>query len=197
MGLSFYYSGRFNPAMALPDLIEEVRDIASIYNWKYFVFEENFITQHIGTEKYHNENIYGICFSPPECEPVWLSFLSNGRMSSPPNLQLWSNPDNPEYKDYLYMLDTKTQFAGPEIHIVVIEILRHLSKKYLLDFKLTDDGEYWETGDKEILLAVFERYNFLLNGFSNLLQNSEKLPDEDIETYIIRLANKLHNKGKT
>jgi WD40 repeat protein len=194
MGLSFHYSGRFNPAQTLTNLIEEVKDIASTHNWKYFVFEENFPSEDLGKETYHQENIYGICFSPPESEPVWLSFLSNGRMTCPPNLQLWSNPHNPAHKDYLYMLDTKTQYAGPEIHALIIDMLRYIEKKYLLDFTLSDEGEYWETGDKNKLLEVFKRYNFFINTFVDSLDIKIRKPNESLEDYIDRIAKDIKDK---
>ncbi len=42
MGLSIHFSGRLRDATALPELIKEVSDIASVYKWKYKVYETNF-----------------------------------------------------------------------------------------------------------------------------------------------------------
>ena len=74
MGLSIHYSGRFNPAASLKAMIEEVKDIATIYKWDYFVFDNEFPTDSLGKTIY-NQQIYGICFTPPECETVDLCFL--------------------------------------------------------------------------------------------------------------------------
>jgi hypothetical protein len=80
MGLSIHYSGRFNPSASLKEMIEEVTDIARIYRWKYTIYETHFPkAEPDGT---YNDKVYGITVSPPECEPVFLSFLSNMRMSS-------------------------------------------------------------------------------------------------------------------
>lgn len=47
MGLSFHYNGRISKAELLPELIDEIQDIAKAYNWKYFVFDRQFLTTHL------------------------------------------------------------------------------------------------------------------------------------------------------
>jgi hypothetical protein len=42
MGISIHYKGRLKAKSSLPGLIEEVKDIAEIYKWRYFIFEEQF-----------------------------------------------------------------------------------------------------------------------------------------------------------
>ena len=126
MGITIHYSGRLKEAEILPALIEEVKDIAQANHWKYHIFETLIAADKFGAEKYDN-NIYGILFSPPESEPVWLTFLSNGRMCMCNSLEFYGNSDQEQDKEFLYYLFTKTQFAGPEIHKQIINILRHLS----------------------------------------------------------------------
>jgi hypothetical protein len=106
MGLSIHYSGSFNAKASLQAMIEEVKDIAEIYKWGYHVFEDEFPADSPGETEY-NQNIYGICFTPPECETVWLCFLSNGKISSPVNLEFYGNSKNKEEHEYLYMLSVK------------------------------------------------------------------------------------------
>lgn len=187
MGITIHYSGRLKEAEILPALIEEVKDIAQANHWKYHIFETLIAADKFGAEKYDN-NIYGILFSPPESEPVWLTFLSNGRMCMCNSLEFYGNSDQEQDKEFLYYLFTKTQFAGPEIHKQIINILRHISNKYLLDFTLTDEGNYWDTEDEEKLTATFKRYSFLIDSFATGLENSDKLPDESLEDYIVRIA---------
>ncbi len=103
-------------------MIKEVKDIVEIFKWQYYVYEEEFPADSIGKAVY-NQNIYGISFTPPGCETVYLCFLSNGKMSSATNLQLYGNSKNKEEAEYLYMLSTKTQYAGIEIHKLVIRLL--------------------------------------------------------------------------
>lgn len=186
MGLSFHYSGRFNPSASLQDLIDEVEDVARIHDWKYFIFEKSFPKNSIGLKAY-NDKLYGICFSPPECEPVWLSFLSNGRMCSADSFQFYAHSTGKQEQQYLYMLSTKTQFAGMQVHMIVIQLLKYLSKKYLLDFKVSDEGQYWETGDEIVLKNIFKTYTDLLDGFSTLLETFPADKNESIENYIERM----------
>ena len=195
MGLSIHYSGRFNPAASLKAMIEEVKDIAAIYKWDYFVFDDEFSAGSLGKTTY-SQRIYGICFTPPECETVDLCFLSNGKMSSAVNLKFYGNPKNKEEAEYLYMLFTKTQYAGIEIHKLIIHLLKYISKKYLLDFTLLDEGEYWETGDEKLLEENFKRYTSLINGFVSSVQNYPINPGESFEAYFERLLKQIQKNYK-
>jgi hypothetical protein len=195
MGLSIHYSGSFNPAASLKAMIEEVKDIATIYNWKYFIFNDEFPSNSFGKAGYNND-IYGICFTPPESETVDLCFLSNGRMSSAANLKFYGNPNNKEEAGYLYMLHTKTQYAGIEIHKLIIHLLKYIDKKYLVDFTVIDEGEYWETGDEKLLEETFERYTNLINGFVSALENFTIEPGESFEAYFERLMKHINEKYK-
>ncbi|MFH1198475.1 MAG: hypothetical protein V1720_22420 [bacterium] len=195
MGLSIHYNGKFNASAFLPDMIREVRDIAEIYNWKYTVFEEEFPAKGFDDESYNN-SIYGICFSPPESEPVWLCFLSNGRMSSPGNLIFFGNSSNEDDKKYLYLLSTKTQYAGIVVHKLIIHLLKFLSKKYLEIFNLQDEGHYWETGDEKLLQETFNRYSDLIDYVSSALENIPMNDGETFEKYFERILKIIHYKHK-
>ncbi len=52
----------------------------------------------------------------------------------------------------------KTQFAGPEIHLWIVGLLKYLKEHYIPDLEVRDEGEYWETGDFEVLK---EKMDFL------------------------------------
>ena len=195
MGLTIYYSGSFNKNASLSEMIEEVRDIAKIYKWKYRIYEENFSRNSLGKETF-NKKIYGICFTPPECETVSLSFLSNGKMSSSFRLKLYGNAVDEEHKQFLYMLSTKTQFAGVETHKILVHLLKYLSKKYFSEFKVIDEGRYWETGDEKILKENFRQYNELLDGVSSAIQNFPMKSGEKMEEYFERVLKKVHLKKK-
>ena len=195
MGLSIHYSGSFNTKASLQAMIEEVKDIAEIYKWRYYVFEDQFPADSPGKAEY-NQNIYGICFTPPECETVWLCFLSNGKMSSPSNLQFFGNSKNKEEQEYLYMLSVKTQYAGIEIHKLIIHLLKYLSGKYLQDFTVNDEGEYWETGDEKLLQDTFKRYTDLIENFASSIENYPIKSGESFEAYFERLLKQIHEQYK-
>lgn len=193
MGLSFHYSGRIANPDSLPFMIDEVVDICKVYNWKYKVFERQFSKDSIWKEV-HNEKLYGICFIPPGCEMVSISFLSNGRMSSATGLQFWGNSNDPKEKEFLYMISVKTQYAGIEIHRNIIQLFRYIDEKYLADFTMNDEGEYWETNDNQVLKENFKRYTDLIEGFSLALESQDREKGEDMETYLLRLAQQLHDR---
>lgn len=193
MGLSFHYSGRIAEPASLPGLIEELEDIATSFDWKYFVFEREFPDGTIGKTEY-DQHIYGICFTPPECETIDVCFLSNGRMSSAMHLKFWGKTDNQEEREYLYMLSVKTQFAGIETHKFLIQLFRYLNKKYFADFSLSDEGQFWETNDENVLKLNFKRYTELLDGFVSAIENHPIREGEDIESYFLRLMKDIQDK---
>lgn len=49
---------------------------------------------------------------------------------------------------------TKTQFAGPDVHIAVCELLRSVKERYAPDLEILDDSGYYETGDRDKLLGA-------------------------------------------
>ena len=56
-----------------------------------------------------------------------------------------------EFDRHLFMQQyCKTQFAGVEAHIEVIELLRRVGPLFV-KFDVFDEGQYWETGDRSIL----------------------------------------------
>lgn len=195
MGLSIHYNGRIANPDSLPQLIDEVTDICKTYKWKYLVFERQFPENTIGKE-IHNQKLYGICFTPPECEMVDVCFLSNGRMSSPMLLHNWGNSNDLKEKEYLYLISVKTQFAGIDIHRNIIHLFKYINEKYLIDFTMTDESEYWDTSDEAILKENFDRYTDLIDGFELALECQDKEEGEDVESYLLRTAQQLHDRYK-
>ena len=193
MGLSFHYNGKIADPEMLPGLIDEVQDIAKVHNWRYFVFDRQFTITDFG-KLGHNENFYGICFTPPGCETVDICFLSNGRMSSITNLKFWGESTDPTEKEYLYMLSVKTQYASVELHQLLIHLFRYLNGKYLSDFNLYDEGDYWETNDAILLRTNFDKNMALINSFGSALELIPKESGEDIEAYLERIIKLIHEK---
>jgi hypothetical protein len=190
MGLSIHYSGKFNPKASLTEMINEIKDICEVYQWKYKIYETEF--PKTGFTKLYNNNIYGISFTPPKCEAIPIEFLSNGRMSSSNYLKIFGFSDNKDYQKYLYGTSVKTQFAGMEVHAVVIHLLRYLSKKYFINFKVDDEGHYWETRDMEVLKSNFKTYEKLLDHFCIGIQTFPVQAGETIENYFKRLIKKIN-----
>lgn len=223
MGISIHYSGRIANKHNLPLLIEEVQEIATVHGWKSKIYENEFPVSTEGVtlsdtlnDAEHDGLLYGISFSPIDCEPVSLCFLSNGKMCTPMQLACWGsfkaenqitiksemldadgnwisssedlNFDEAEYNRMLYMCSTKTQYAGPDAHELIVGVMRYISASYLSDFNLTDEAQFWETSNKQLLIDNFRRNGMLINSFSAGLQTAERLPNEDLESFIRRIA---------
>jgi hypothetical protein len=192
MGLSIHYNGTFSKTASLSAMIEEVKDIAEVYKWQYIVFETEFPEGRLDSETY-NDKVYGLFFAPPGCEPVYLTFLSNGRMSSDLNLKFWAN-EKGERAAYLYMLSTKTQYAGLQTHVTIIQLLRHVSKKYFSRFELMDEGRYWETNDLSVITESFDRYNYIINAVAEVLENNRLKQGENFEDFFYRVLKDIEIK---
>jgi hypothetical protein len=198
MGLSFHYKGALRNPTLLKKLIEEVTDICKANKWKFHVFEEDFPNNTFTIEP-NRDKVYGICFTPPKCETVALTFLSNGKLCAFYNLELNKNLEKLEDDIYLYFLSVKTQYCGAEIHKILISVFDYLNRNYFENFEFTDEGQFWETRDEKLLEEIFDRYSNLINGFASVLEHIPILEGESMETYILRMAeinNKKNNESE-
>ena len=66
----------------------------------------------------------------------------------------------------------KTQFASPEIHIIIVKLLRYLKEKYFQRFEVIDEGKYWETGDEDLLAEKMEFLSQKMNALAQALEDS-------------------------
>lgn len=174
MGLSIHYSGTIKNISLVPLLAEEVQDVCTVLHWNYHIFDD--------------EDFKGICFSPPECEPVFLTFDNNGILCSPVLWQLKIEP--------ITTISTKTQYAGLQTHVAVIKLLKHIEARYFCEFELIDEGDYWESGDVAVLQKQFDRYNFLLDAVTESLKDFKLLPGENAESLGDRLERFLKERWK-
>ncbi len=222
MGLSFHYRGRLNTASELPKFIDEVEDICRILNWKHAVFntlypDDKFISP-------VNDEDYGIVFTPPSCEPVCLAFDSEGKLYTPwlkeiikkqasgevkvitvqlnlnetdPVPVVSENSENFDPEDILYSISVKTQNAGSETHIKVIELIRYLSQKYLADFKILDESHYWETRDPENLNNQMDMIHHFMDTFHDMISNEKIQSQDDFMSFIKKLSLQVKKKDNT
>ena len=179
MGLTFHYKGTIHDTKRIAELSEEVRDICETMDWRFqnrdFEFEfDAHILQHLGFEHHSKILLRGIMFCPhPESEWVYLYFTEKGQLTSPATLQFVDTNADPVL---IFSAFTKTQYAGPEIHIAILKLLDYLNKKYNLSLDINDEGEYWETKDEARLKNNFERNGVLIDMVAHALKGAEDTP---------------------
>jgi hypothetical protein len=197
VGLSIHYSGTIKNYALIEDLVNEVEDICKSLDWKYHICEKKSTanyTAHISDPNFINytpEDIKGITILPAECEPVNLTFFPSGILCSVVKLMYNNATTNDLMVD---TISTKTQFAGPDTHITVLNLLQYLKDKYFAVFELRDEGHYWETKDKKILLDRFAQYNFFLDAVADTLGDFKTAPGETPASLADRLAEFLKKK---
>ncbi len=196
MGLSIHYKGSIRDNSLVDELTDEVLDICKSMSWAYHEWP---IKEKANQEKpparhsahYTVEDLKGITFSPAECEPVCLTFLPDGKLCSPFKLMY----NDPEKDDLMIeVVHTKTQFAGPDAHIAVLNLLYYLKNKYFTELEVNDEGLYWDQWDKEVLLSQFRKYNMLLDKFAEAISGLKAIPGESAESLANRLEELLRNK---
>ncbi len=171
MGLTIYYRGKLKETVKISQLLDEAIDICHEIGWRYDLI--------------HRSNIMpaeGILFSLEKSEPVWLTFLPNGKMYNPTHFMFSRNPEEIEHVDeeeHKWNF-TKTQYAGVEAHMAIIRVLKYLSEKYFEEFELRDESYYWETGDEVLCRKRFDEYNFIVDMMAKGLQSLGSVTEEEI-----------------
>ena len=183
MGLSIHYSGVIKNVKDIDNLTNEVADICESLKWSYNIIDPK------------DDPIRGISFAPQECEPLFLTFLPDGRICSLVSFILKEmypgEPFEPQYT-----VSTKTQYAGMDAHIAVIKLLKYLKEKYFSSFDLTDEGYYWETDDLDKLRSQFSAYEMAIEVVVSALENIEIIPGEPGESLADRIEKILQEKFK-
>lgn len=220
MGLSFHYKGKLKNAATLPEFITEVEDICQVLAWKYDVFNSEY-PQNTFVSPVNNED-YGIIFSPPSCEPISFTFDSEGKIYVPwlkdilkknkdgdikvitVHLNLDEDGSEPVISErnegfdpgnLMYQVHVKTQFAGADIHVKVMELIRYLSGKYLVDFELIDESNYYESGDITLLNDKLNSISDFLDKFQDMLGNEKINSPKDFMKLIKKLSREIKKQN--
>ena len=182
MGLTIHYRGGIDRTEQIHPLVDELEDIAESMGW---------MSQRINDDE-TDPDFYGIIVNPKgECEPLCFIFDRRGRLRNLADL-ITNQIEPTEYSEYCA---TKTQFTSVETHIWIVGLLRYLKKHYLSDLIVTDEGEFWETENRETLA---EKKDFLQSKINELAGALESVDAEtkmdsidDIIAHIERIARKL------
>ena len=193
MGVTIHYRGRLRTPELIDPLIREVTDIARSMSWECQSFDEVILSgdeelsaQYLNFWRpagWTSVRLRGLFVTPhPRSESLRFLFDPEGRLIDFLDLKFGEPPF-----EELSWIFTKTQFAGPEVHVAVVGLLKYLKKKYFDVFEVNDEGTYWKTGNLETLT---ERMGFLdrkINEFADALENTPRVRGETIGDMVDRI----------
>ncbi len=157
MGVSIHYRGRVAAIQNIKHIYDELAAIADRMNWPCTRLDEDWSQAANATIEVTEQSsqitgylpLKGIALTPhPQCETLQFFFDANGHLRDPISLV---DRREEALKPEDYWISVKTQYAGPETHIWIIGLLKYLKKHHLPDLAVQDEGQYWETGNFEIL----------------------------------------------
>ena len=178
MGVTIHYRGRLNNISLLPELEEELIDLAKSMGWNYVKFDDDWneelhYTQEIkdgSLQMDGNLGLKGIVIIPPGSEPINFTVDPTGQLSSFFRQMSIIDKVTAEAMDWVFC---KMQFAEISVHIWIVELLKYLKKKYFHDLEVHDEGEYWETGNVKTLQEKRETINTAMDKFSGAFESGE------------------------
>ena len=164
MGVTIHYRGRLSDPKQLPGLITAIQHACRNLDWPYTLVDERILGTaeklviHSDDDDEETNWSYetfpvddrwrGVIVSPPGSEPVWLTFNRSGQMIAyDASDASYATPGHYLARDMLF---TKTQFSTVETHIAVCDLLR-LAEEHGAELEVSDEGDYWESGDVEQL----------------------------------------------
>ena len=178
MGVSLHYRGRVDAIRHVAVLCTELADIAAVMDWQSTILDDDWqqpanatlqgIPDH--AQIHGHLGLKGIQITPgSRTESLSFFFDREGNLLSPMNvIMILDGTLKPEQA----WISVKTQFAPPEIHVWIIGLLKYLKKRYISDLQVSDEGEYWETGNIEILKGKMALINEKLTYISAELSSS-------------------------
>lgn len=176
MGVSIHYRGRLNDVGQLARLCEELADIAAAMGWESTGLDDDWerpanarlrvtpsgahIDGHLGLK--------GIQITGAGAESLSFFFDREGNLRCPASMVLILDGTLDPQEAWV---SVKTQFASPEVHVWIIGLLKYLKKRYVSDLQVSDEGQYWETGDIRILKDKMDLINEKIEHISSELSS--------------------------
>jgi hypothetical protein len=152
MGVTIHFEGKLKSEESFDMIITKATEFAVVNDIPYSVFfEENKVLLRVD-----NEDDYD-----------YIGSTKGIRLQPHPD----SDPLNLEFDKELYIQEyCKTQFSDYTIHIKIIDFLRSI-QQYFVNLTVMDEGEYWETENRDILQ---EHLN-------NIFEEIQKAKNEDAD----------------
>lgn len=159
MGITIYYRGAIEDLSLIEPIQRALAEFCQSMNWKYRLWNEDqnkrfnakLVPTPKGAEIKGHIPLRGISIeSDPDNETLNILFNPEGRLSSFMQEILIHEGSLTWERAWLFV---KTQFGAVDAHIAIIKLLQYLKQSYIPGLEVKDEGEYWETADKEQLIA--------------------------------------------
>lgn len=182
MGMTIHYRGKLDDPGRVEELQRELADIAESIGWTSHTLDDDWsippsstlvndgdqatINGHLGLK--------GVVIIPDGASES-LSFLfdAGGRLNSMMNVVSACEGEITPDEPWVFF---KTQFLSPDAHIWIIGLLKYIKKRYISNLEVSDEGGYWESGDREALVAKMNLLKEKLAWLSRELR-SERFAD--------------------
>lgn len=201
MGITIHYQGKLKSPELISEVCRELKKIAQSMDWEYTILDEDFNKPNTAKLEVRENGCHITGHLPLKgiqlnlhkgCPSFTLYFDANGILREVIQMvqQETGKEDMPAY------VSVKTQYAPPDIHIAIIKLLKHLQNKYFSELTVVDEGEYWETGNKSLLIEKMEFLADKIESFAQALSEiKEDFKDCDSDIAIAaKLEEILKNK---
>ncbi len=187
MGVTIHYRGKLKSPDLVSRLTHEVEEICISNNWSYQLLNDKtsggssmsptnpFLMGEMeefdpefgwGTEDF-GAGLRGITFEPhEESETITFLFDEEGILRT-----MMSNFFGSKSK-YPWCF-AKTQFAGIETHIRIINLMTYLKKKYFKRLDIHDDGGYYPDENREVLQNRMDHLNSTIATVHDVFENMD------------------------
>jgi len=175
MGMTIHYRGRLDDTKLVSKLCNEVCDIAKTMGWESQTLDDDWTklpdaSLGEGGTIHGHLGLKGVSISPhPESESLALFFDRDGRLRSPMTMLLILDGS---LESEIAWIPIKTQFAGPDTHVWVIGFLKYLKKRYISNLEVSDESQYWDTGDRQELERGMDLINSKIDFISSELSSN-------------------------
>jgi len=155
MGITIHYHGRLDDPLRIDDALAMIRAWCADHEWPCRWLEFEVKGSHITYVDDEERRVEldtrwrGWTIQPhPECESLLLAFDDAARL-----MMCFDAADGERM--VMYSLFVKTQFAPPQVHIEICELLHRLQSEFARrGLVVSDEGEYFETGDEDRLIEM-------------------------------------------
>jgi hypothetical protein len=142
-GITIHYEGIATSAEAVDQVIAAATAFAKSQKWRVEPVAQakgQLERANEGRTTQYEGKVTGVILHVnDDCEPIHLEFGS----------------------DRLLQDNVKTQFAGAAVHIKIIELLESL-RPHFSKLEVDDEGDYWETHDRDALERRIDEVNILI-----------------------------------